>query len=79
MALKIAVSKAFSWVPLVTPGSLPPCDLEAESTEYFFTTSLKAVPFLSSATALFASSTFLVRTTSRSRLSGWAKRLLFLL
>src|SRR5215218_5372993 len=77
LAAKTALSSDFSCWPLATSGSLPPCDFEAESIEYFLATDLKLCP---SSSARFACSAFafvLVNTTSRSRRSGWANRVLF--
>ena len=76
-ALKIAVSNAFSCWPLVTFGSLPPWLFDASSVEYFFATWAHGVPDLIAASAVFAFGSPVVRTTRRSRVSGWAKRDLF--
>ena len=79
LAAKTASSSAFSCWPLATAGSLPPCALEASSIEYCFDDGLQALAALER--LRFASSALasvLVRTSSRSRRSGWAKRFLFL-
>ena len=78
LAAKIAVSNAFSCWPLATAGSIPPCDFEASSIEYFFATFLKGWPQSSAFLAWLAFASVFVRTTRRSRRSGWAKRFLFL-
>ena len=77
LAVNTAVSSAFSCWPLATAGSLPPCALEASSIEYFLATALKSWPPSSAALASLALASVFVRTMSRSRRSGWAKRFLF--
>ena len=56
---------------------MPPCDFEASSIEYCFTTFLNGCPESSAFLAWSALASVLVRTTRRSRRSGWAKRFLF--
>src|SRR3954447_4285428 len=79
LALKTALSSAFSCWPLGTSGSLPPWDFDASSIEYFLATDLKLCPLSSAFLACSALALLFVRTTLRLRRSGWAKRFLFLL
>ena len=78
LAWKIASSNACSCWPFATPGSFPPCALEASSIENFLATCSKDWPLSSAALACSAFALVLVSTMLRSRRSGWANWALFL-
>ena len=79
LALKIAVSSAFSCWPLATASSTPPWAFDAWSIENFLATVLNGVPESIACLACSAFGLVFVSTIRRSRRSGCAKRRLFLL